>query len=251
MTKRVATGIKGFDKLVQGGLPERSVTIVIGTPGTGKTLFALEYAFNGASKFKEKSMYITLEQSLEDIRNQAKDIGLDLAPLEKKGALTLMHVPIHELTTNTMDEIKKEVQKNKIKRLVIDSLSTLAINAPVYTPIKDIALRDIMNYKAFFSPPVLGDFVVKRFIYNFLYDLKQLGCTSLVTGEAPEKGEFLSRDTVSEFVADGILLLTFEINAWQTSRSLLVRKMRNTKTDGAVHSFEIANNGLIVHDTKD
>ena len=249
--KRVPTGIKGFDKLVQGGLPQGAVILLIGTPGTGKTLFTLEFLYNGASKFKEKCMYVTLEQSLDDWREQAMQIGLDLKKLEKTGMLTLMHVPIHDLTTQTIELIKKEVKERKIQRLVIDSLSTLSVNAPVYTPIKDIALRDIMNYKAFFSPPILGDFVVKRFVYGFLYDIKQMGCTSMVTSEAPEKGEFLSRDTVSEFIADGIILMTFEINAWQTSRSLLVRKMRGTKSDSGVHGFEIASNGITVHDTKE
>lgn len=250
MAKRVPTAIKGFDELIQGGLPEGAVTLLIGTPGTGKTLFTLEYAHNGAVKFKEKSLYITLEQSLDDIREQARQIGLDLKTAEKAGTLTLMHIPIHSFNTESINEIKKEVQKKGIKRLVIDSLSTLSVNAPVYTPIKDIALRDIMNYKAFFSPPVLGDFVVKRFIYGFLYEVKQLGCTTLVTSEAPEKGEFLSRDTVSEFIADGILLLNFEAMGGEFSRSLLVRKMRGTKADEDIHPLEITDKGIVVHNLK-
>ncbi|MBI4146823.1 AAA family ATPase [Candidatus Woesearchaeota archaeon] len=249
MVKRVQTGIKGFDKLVQGGLPENSVTLLIGTPGTGKTLFSLQYLHNGATN-KEKSMYVTLEQSLEDIRSQAKDLGMDLAKAEKTGMLTLMHIPIHDLTLNTIEQIKKEAEKRKIKRLVIDSISTLAVNAPVYTPLKDLALRDVMNYKAFFSPPILGDFVVKRFIYGFLSDLKQLGCTTIVTGEAPEKGEFLTRDTVSEFIADGIVSITFESMGGQYSRSLLVRKMRGTKADEDIHPLEITDKGLVIHTVK-
>ena len=166
MAKRIPTGIKGFDDLVQGGFPEGSVALIIGTPGTGKTLFTLEYVHNGATRFKEKSLYVTLEQSLDDIREQAKQVGLDLKAAEKSGMLTLMHIPIHSFNTESINEIKKEVQKKGIKRLVVDSLSTLSLNPPVYTPIKDIALRDIMNYKAFFSTPILGAFVVKRFIYR-------------------------------------------------------------------------------------
>ncbi len=247
-TKRTPTGIKGFDKLVMGGLPSSSITLLIGTPGTGKTLFSLEYLTNGASRFKERSMYVTLEQSLDDIRSQAKGVGLDVSTLEKNGMLTLMHIPITDLTMSTIELIKKEVQRRKIKRLVVDSLSTLAVNAPIYSPIKDVALRDIMSYKSFFSPPILGDFVVKRFIYGFLYDLKQLGCTTIVTGEAPEKGEFLTRDTVSEFIADGIIMLNFESMGGNFSRSLLVRKMRGTKSDEDIHPLEISTKGLTVHD---
>lgn len=251
LSKRIKTGISGFDKLIQGGIPQGFVVLVIGTPGTGKTLFSLEYLYNGAKKFKEKSMYITFEQSLSDVKDQAKGIGLNLAELEKKGLLTLMHIPVKSLTTHTIDEIRSEIKKRKIKRLVIDSISTLAVNAPVYTPLKDLALRDVMNYKAFFSPPILGEFVVKRFIYNFIYELKNLNCTTIVTGEAPEKGgEFISRDTVSEFVADGVLLLTFESLGGEYSRSLLVRKMRGTNNNEDSHPLDITKKGIIIHTVK-
>ena len=244
---RIKTGIKGFDELVQGGFLLGSTVLVIGTPGTGKTLFSLEYAYNGASKFKEKSMFITLEQKLDELRENARNIGLDLEPLEKSGELILMYIPVNELDTHTIDKIKEEVKNKKIKRLVIDSLSTLAVNAPIYTPIRDIALRDIMNYKAFFSPPILGDFVVKRFVYGFISDLKDTECTTVITSEAPEKGEFLSRDTISEFLADAVLLLTFESMGGEYSRSLLIRKMRGTNNDEDIHPLEISNNGIVVH----
>jgi len=247
---RVKTGIQGFDKLVQGGFPKGHIVLLVGSPGTGKTIFSMQYLYNGATKFKEKSMLVTLEQSLKDVRTQSKDLGMKLEPLEKKGALTLMHIPVADLGTDTVDQIKKEVKKRKIKRLVIDSLSTLAINAPIYTPLKDLALRDAMNYKAFFSPPILGDFVVKRFIYKFLDDLKEIGCTTIVTGESSEKGDFLSRDTVSEFVADGVIQVTFESMGGDYSRSLLVRKMRGTKNDEDIHPVEITNKGVKIHDLK-
>lgn len=250
MSKRVKTGIKGFDKLVEGGLPEGFTILISGTPGTGKTLFALEYLHNGATESKEKSMFVTLEQNLDDVRSQAKRIGLDLKRAENNSSLTLMHVPVEELSEKTIEKIKEEVSKRKIKRLVIDSLSTLAINAPIYTPIKDLALRDVMDYKAFFSPPILGDFVVKRFIYGFLADLKELGCTTIVISEAPEKGEYISRDTISEFVCDGVILLNFESLGGDYSRSLVIRKMRGTKHNEDVHPVEISDKGITIHDIK-
>ncbi len=247
--ERVPTGIKGFDKLVQGGFPSGFVMLVTGTPGCGKTLFGMEYVYNGARKYGEKGMIISFEQSLDDIRHQAAAIGLDLVTYEKKGLITLMHIPITELDKGTLEKIKKEVERRKIKRLVVDSISTLSINAPIYTPVKDVALKDIMNYKAFFSPPILGDFVVNRFIYGFIDNLRRFsGCTTMVTAEAPEKGDYLSRDTISEFICDGVLALSFESMGGEYSRSLIVRKMRGTKNDEDVHALEISDKGLVVHD---
>ncbi|HLC46802.1 MAG TPA: ATPase domain-containing protein [Candidatus Nanoarchaeia archaeon] len=250
MIERVKTGIKGFDNLIEGGFPKGFVVLLSGTPGTGKTLFSLEYLYNGVMKFGERGMLITLEQNLADVRSQAEKIGINLANLEKKGSLILMHIPSTALNAHTIDEIKKEVKKRKVQRLVVDSLSTLAINAPIYTPIKDIALRDIMNYKAFFSPPILGNFVVKRFVHNFICDLKDIGCTTLVTAESPEKGEYLSRDTVSEFLCDAVILLTFESMGGDYSRNLLVRKMRNTSNNEDIHPLEITGKGIVIHTLK-
>src|SRR3989344_5041876 len=116
MGRRVRTGIAGFDSLVEGGFHEGFIILVSGTPGTGKTLFGLEYLYNGAKKFREKGMFITLEQKLDELRAQASAIGLNLKKLEKNGSLTLMHVPVNELNSETIDRIKSEVKKRNIKR---------------------------------------------------------------------------------------------------------------------------------------
>ena len=141
--------------------------------------------------------------------------------------------------------------KEKIHRLVIDSISTLAINAPIYTFMTDTALIDISNGRSFFSPPIVGDFIVKRFIYSFIDDLRNVDhCTTIMISESPEKGEYLSRDTISEFVCDGIIHIVFESMGGEFSRSLLVRKMRHTKNDEDIHPLEINNKGLVVHSTE-
>ena len=61
--KRIPAGISGFDELTGGGFPENFVILLAGTPGTGKSIFSLEYIYNGATKFNENGAYITLEQT--------------------------------------------------------------------------------------------------------------------------------------------------------------------------------------------
>ena len=58
---RVATGIPGFDELIEGGFPKNFVILLAGTPGTGKSIFSLEYIYNGASSLNENGVYITLD----------------------------------------------------------------------------------------------------------------------------------------------------------------------------------------------
>lgn len=249
--KKIPTGIKGFDKLVDGGFPKGHTVLLCGTPGTGKTIFALEYVYNGVKKYKEKSMYLSFEQSVQDILNQGKQFGWNLAPLIKSKKLIIKHIPIREIDNHTADSIIKLINKEKIQRVVIDSLSTLSANAPIYAQIKDMALVDIMKQKSFFSPPIIGDFIVKKFIYEFISDLQHnTSSTPLLISEATEKGEFMTRDTVSEFISDGVIQMIFESMGGDFSRSLLVRKMRTTKCDEDIHPVEISDKGIIVHDVE-
>ncbi len=247
---RVKTGIVGFDELVDGGIPAGSSVLIVGTPGTCKTIFALETLYNGA-KTGEKGLYISFEQDPGELRSQASQFGWDLLAMEKKGLLRLRYIPVKELNPHTADEILRDIVTHGIKRVVIDSISTLAINAPIYQPLKDVALKDFMEAKSFFSPVIVGDLVVRRFIYNFVDELKHIyTCTSFLISEAGEKSEYMSRDTVSEFVCDGVIHITFESLGGQFSRSLLVRKMRGTKHDEDVHPMEVSNKGLVIHNLK-
>lgn len=253
MTKlngRVKTGIKGFDELVDGGIPRGSSVLIVGTPGTCKTIFALETLYNGA-KMGEKGLYVSFEQDPDELREQASQFGMDLYAMEKKGLLKLEYIPVKQLNPHTADELLRDVLRHGIKRVVIDSISTLSINAPIYQPLKDLALRDFMEAKSFFSPVIAGDLIVRRFLYNFVDELKHIdGCTSFLISEAGEKSEYLSRDTISEFVCDGIVLLSFESLGGQYSRSLIVRKMRNTRHDDDAHPVEVSKSGLVIHTIK-
>jgi KaiC/GvpD/RAD55 family RecA-like ATPase len=244
---RVPTGIPGFDELVEGGFPLHSSVLVAGGPGTGKSIFCMQYIVEGATKFNEKGLYVTFEQRAEALKEQALQFGWNLDELEKTGMIKIMAIPLEKITSKVMTDISDIVQKEGIKRLVVDSLSTLVINAPIYTEPSELAVKDVVGENIIFSPPVIGDYIVKRFIYGFIEQLRSLNCTSLLISEAAQGGEFITRDTLSEFVCDGVILISFESLGGAYSRSLTVRKMRETKNDEDVHPVEISNNGMIIH----
>jgi len=245
---RCPTGIPGFDDLVQGGFPRGSSILVCGGPGTGKSIFCEQFIVNGARELQEKSLYVSFEQRAEEIRLQAKQFGFDIEALEKKGLLEIISIPVSKITPKTIKEIKNIVKKNKVKRLVIDSLSTLIINAPIYISSGDMSVEDVMGDNVTLAPPVIGDYFVQKFLYNFIDELRDLeGCTTLLIGEADQSGNNISRDTLSEFACDGIVLITFDSLGGEYSRSLTVRKMRHTKNDEDVHPMEISNEGIKIH----
>ncbi|MBW2993522.1 AAA family ATPase [Candidatus Woesearchaeota archaeon] len=229
----VATGIKHFDKLVKGGFLPGKVILLSGTPGTGKTIFALEYLHNGASMFGEKGVYVTFEENIDNLKKQAQQFGWDMNALEKKGMIKFISISATDISSNTVKAIIDNVMKLKAKRLVIDSLSTLAF----ITPTTYINLSDIT------------DITIMRFIYAFIDELRQLrDTTTLLISQTTESK--ISRDTVSEFICDGIIRLTYEPMGGQFSRSLEIRKMRQVANEEDIHPLEIGKKGIVVHSIK-
>lgn len=244
---RVPTGISGFDDLIQGGFPRNSNVLLAGTPGTGKTIFGMQYLVNGAEKFNEKGLFVTFEQKKNAIVQQATQFGWDIEKLEKYGKLRIIDININKINDKTSNDLRIIIKREGIKRVVIDSLSTLIVNAPIYTKMSDIPINRILTSKVVISQPIIGDFFIKKFIYEFLDNLRDLNCTSILIGEAAQNSEFISRDAVSEFVCDGIVVITFEALGGEFSRSLLIRKMRATKNDEDIHPLEISGKGVVVH----
>lgn len=227
---RVATGIDGFDNLVKGGFPAGKQVLLTGSPGTGKTIFCLEYLYNGAHLFGEKGLYVSFEESADDLKEQAKQFGWNFDELEHQQKAWILAIPATEITESTLGEITDFIKRNGITRLVIDSLTSLAINIPSSrTSIGD-----------------LTDIFIRRFIYQFIFQLRELkDVTTLLVAQAADKGVML--DGVSEFVCDGIIKIEYESLGGAYTRSLSIRKMRQVKNEEDVHPLEITNVGLVVH----
>jgi circadian clock protein KaiC len=230
---RIKTGIKGFDKLVEGGLPAGKSILMSGTPGTCKTIFALQFLHNGATMYDQNGLYISFEEKSEHLHNQAKQFGWEFDKLLPK--VKVISMPAKNIKETTAQEIIKLAEEHKIQRLVIDSLSALSINTPC----------------TFATATELTDITIKRFLYSFINDLRDIKqpVTSLLISQTSDHQ--LSRDGVSEFICDGIIHINFETLGGKYSRSLIVRKMRETKNDEDLHPLEIGNKGLVVHSFKE
>jgi KaiC/GvpD/RAD55 family RecA-like ATPase len=229
--ERIKTGIKGFDALIEGGIPQGSNVMLCGTAGCGKTLFALEFMYNGASKFNEKSLFVTFEEDLEGIYEQARQFNWDFMKYQQRGLLSIINIPPTEITNNTINDILQIAAEKRISRLVIDSLSTLSLYVPNNTGKADHNS-------------------IGRFLHSFIGRLKSTRqVTSLIINQSPDE-KSLSKDNISEFICDGVIHLVFESMGGEYSRSLLVRKMRRTKNDEDIHPLEISAKGLIVHNIK-
>jgi KaiC/GvpD/RAD55 family RecA-like ATPase len=220
---KIPTGIPGFDELVSGGFNENSVNLIAAGPGCGKTLFCMQYLWNGVSKYDEPGLFISFEENIEDLKKDANAMGWHFDEYERHNKIKFVYFHPYEVR-DIHRELERLIATVGAKRVVIDSTSVYGMT--LETP-----------------------FEVRKGLFDLTLILKRLGCVSLLTTEVPDGGgpSKLSRFGVEEFLADSIVLITFESMGGEFSRSLIVRKMRRTKNDDDIHPMEISSKGLKIH----
>ncbi len=241
--KRVPTGIEGLDKLIEGGFPENSISLICGTPGTGKSILSLQFLYNGAVKFNEKGVYISIEEKADALKLQAVRFGWDFDKLEKEGMVKFIKVPIDIANYDIIKTIKQEAETIGAKRVVIDAISILAINYPIYkVPIKTGYSQSEMAK----SPYVNFSEQMRQFVYLFIDRIRGINSTFLITGDSVGHSGFLTRDTVSEFISDSVIELKMITMGKTVNRTLEIKKMRVTSIQPGLNTMNIDNNGISV-----
>ncbi len=224
---RVKTHISGFDELIQGGFVKGSDNLLLGNAGTGKTIFSLEYLYNGAKFDKEVGIYFTFEEKREDLIEQAKQFGWDFVKLEKQGKIKIISLGFEDISKGTIDEIIEIIESVKAKRVVIDSISTLTYLTPEKRNFGDTNL-----------------FEIKKFIYMFIAKMRNLNGTTSILISQNENNEV---NSVAKYLSESIINIKYETLGGDYSRNLSIRKIRKTKNNEDLHPLEICDKGIIIH----
>lgn len=210
MVERIKTYIPGFDKHIEGGFVMNSVNLLSGGPGTGKTVFSLQYLYDGVKK-GDNGLFVSFEEEFDNLMGDAAVFGWDFEKLQKEGkCIFLSCKPLEE--PNLQTKMQDLIRKYNVKRVVIDSISIFSMM------FKDDAYR------------------VRKEFYKLARFLKDQGCTILLTaeisGEAPlditSGGGSLSRDGIIEFIADSVITLHNSGIGGEGDRAIRVLKMRRT-----------------------
>lgn len=225
--QRVQTGIEGLDKLSGGGLPKGASILVSGAAGTGKTILAMQFLYNGALKYNEAGLYVTFETNPKTISWDMESFGWDIKKLQDKGLFKIYKLNI---TATRPEQIKQQIESE----LRIISRMAKEINAK----------RLVVDSTTAFGARLINTAELRGFLYNFCDSLKELDCTTLLTAETRGGKTDFSAFGVEEFVVDGIIALYFT----PPNRSIFVRKMRGTNHSKKVHPFEISDKGIVVKD---
>jgi KaiC/GvpD/RAD55 family RecA-like ATPase len=217
--ERVKTGVEGLDQLMEGGLINRSVVLVSGKTGTGKTIFTSQFLYRGIMDYKENGIFVSTEETAADLLNDMNvSFGWDFLKLIKENRFRILQLE-PDMMERLPQFLKKLTKEVGAKRLVIDSASMFGL--------------------------YLGDeYKTRKEFHNILREAKKLGLTTLVTAEVLEGSKGLSRFGVVEFIADGIISLMYIGLARKYKRALLIRKMRRTEHSDKIHPIDITENGM-------
>ena len=222
--EHVSSGIKGLNEMMHGGMLSCDCTLIAGSTGTGKTLFCIEFIKEGV-KQGEKCLFISFEESPAVLRRNAKGIGFDIEKAEKQGKVTLLHESaIDFIPEKFLLKIKKLIEENGFKRVVIDSVSSY--------------------YPAFSNPTHYRDHLV---VLLGLFKTNRI--TSVITSEMPELfGTFKITNSGTSFIVDNIIILRYVEIASEMHKAISVLKMRGSQHEKGIRRFKITGKGIVVMD---
>ena len=239
----VLTGISGFDKLFKNGIPKGNNIIILGGPGSGKTIFCLQTLAYHASQGK-KCLYMSFEESEERLIGHMKEFGWNPEELIKSGNLKINRY----LTTDIYyeeDSSSAGVQAMMAKssdNLLLD-LEPFVIGDEGYKP--DIVVIDSLT-------AVSSTFIGKDRSYRFYVErlfrfFEKIGSTNFLITETPHTSDDHTQSGTEEFLSDGVIVIYNAKRGNVRESGIEVLKMRGEKHEKKIVAMQITDNGIVVH----
>ena len=225
---KAPTGIAGLDEITGGGLPKGRPTLVCGGPGCGKTLLAMEFLVRGATEFGEPGVFITFEETGEELAQNVRSLGFDLQALIEKNKLAIDYVRVERAEIDESGEYDLEglflrlglaIDSVGAKRIVLDTIESL--------------------FGGFTNEALLRSELRRLFRY-----LKDRGVTAVITGERGERT--FTRQGLEEYVSDCVIMLDHRVIEQTSTRRLRIVKYRGTTHGTNEYPFLIDEHGFSV-----
>jgi len=236
--ERIKTGVEGLDQFIEGGFPKKSITLISGPPGGGKSIFCFQFLYEGV-KNGEKCLFLTLDKKSEGLIQQAKELGFDFQPAIEKNVVKFLYLNINKKFV--YEKMTNEILSGNYNRVVLDSITPLS-EMPMFIRDSENLGVDTSNL----TPeeyPSNANLPTRRLHLSYIVNaLESSNATSVVTSELPVGSTLLSRDGISEFLADGVITLTFDPT--MDRRKISIMKMRNTKHSLKPHDMMINTGGI-------
>jgi circadian clock protein KaiC len=225
---KCATGIQGLDEVTGGGLPRGRPTLVCGSAGCGKTLFAMEFLVHGALEYGEPGVFIAFEESAAELAANVRSLGFDLEAMAEDKKLLIDVIKVERDQIEETGEYDLEglfirlghaIDSIKARRVVLDTLESL--------------------FSAFTNQAILRAELRRLFRW-----LKDKGVTAIITGERGEGS--LTRQGLEEYVSDCVILLDHRVTNQISTRRVRIVKYRGTSHGTNEYPFLIDETGISV-----
>ena len=242
--ERVSSGVKGLDDILGGGFPRGRTILVVGSPGSGKTILAIQFLRAGAAA-GERSIYVAFDERPEQVKENVSAFGWDLDRVEAEGKIMFVDatpfrrtkaasvamyqrrgdLPLQEgapdvTLSGLVETVKRLAEEEDVTRLAVDPITSLSV-----------------RYQSLMK---------RRRAMLMLFDaLSSIGATCVVTSEM--RTSMLSRRfQLEEFLSQGVVLLRTGIHEGNVLRAIQVEKMRGIAHDTQLRPYAIGQNGIEV-----
>ncbi len=223
-----ATGIVGLDQITEGGLPQGRPTLICGSAGCGKTMLAIEYLVRGATEFDEPGVFMSFEETTEELSQNVASMGFDLPALcaRKKILMDYVHIEASEFEESGEYDLEglfirlgNAIDTIGAKRVVLDTIEAL--------------------FSCF-----TNDNLMRAELRRLFRWLKAKGITAVITAETGNAT--LTRRGIEEYVADCVIFLDHRVEDQLSVRRLRILKYRGTTHGTSEYPFLIGANGFSV-----
>jgi circadian clock protein KaiC len=225
---KAPTGISGLDDITTGGLPVGRPTLIVGGPGSGKTLLGITFLVNGALQFGEPGVLMSFEENAEELGQDVASLGVNLPELVAKGQLVVDYVHVERSEIEETGEYDLEglfirldaaVRSIGAKRVVLDTIESL--------------------FSGFSNEAILRAELRRLFRW-----LRDRDLTAVITGE---RGEMtLTRHGLEEYVTDAVIQLDHRVHEQISTRRIRVVKYRGSYHGTNEYPFLIDREGICV-----
>ena len=228
--EKIATGISSFDIIAKGGLPRNRTTLISGTAGSGKTIFAVQFLAAGIEA-GEPAVFVTFEESATDIRKNMLSFGWDLQKWENDGLLAFVDASpdphIDSVESGSFDlgallaRVQHAVKKVKAERVAVDSLGA------VFSQFSDQS-------------------IVRSELFRIASALKAMHVTAVLTAERTDDYGPIARFGVEEFIADNVMILRNVLEDESRRRTIEILKFRGCDHQKGEYPFTIVPDGGVI-----
>ncbi len=226
MLEVVKTGVEGLDSILNGGIVRNATVLVSGNPGTGKSIFGIQYLYEGVTEYDEKGIYISFEENENDIRQAAESVGLEQwGELVESGDIKIYdkrRMLREGDFTSAIDSLVEDFAEQTYDRLVLDSLTM---------------------FQLFFD----DERERRTYLLKFADILKENGLTSLLINE---QGAMFPDTEIGleNFLTDGNIYFIQTPTDSGVNRYIWVAKMRKQNINTDIFPMEIGDGGITVYE---